>query len=169
MTHQHPPNDPKLEALLDEALHADETPADLTDRIMQASTPVLDQRRSTPVVAGRIRPAAWGWHLARAAAALALVAFVGWALITTETTTETPIAATTTAEEIDAIFAQLATSDTFTRTSFSEQLDDRIDTLKAEIALAETQQVDIILGENAESALMQIEWQGFVEDTRNLF
>ncbi len=72
------PTDPRLDALLDEALAPADLPAALGRRILEATADRLPQRPRVLARLGFLRVPAW-----RAAAAVALMAFVGGALFLT--------------------------------------------------------------------------------------
>ena len=162
------PNDPKLEALLDEALQPIELPGGLNERILAQTTPLLREAD----VAGRIRPGLVWWRTARIAALITLVAGVGWAVFTTQNQTTSP---TTPSAPVVAMPAEvLFTDDALAQVSFEsgfvdQALDNRIDSLRTQIELARAWRDDVVVGRNAESAVLQAEWQGLVDDTSRWF
>ncbi|MEQ9460501.1 MAG: hypothetical protein RIG82_06090 [Phycisphaeraceae bacterium] len=161
------PNDPKLEALLDESLKPIDLPDGLTERILAQTTPLLEE----PEVVGRIRPGLAWWRVARFAALITLVAGVGWAVFTTQnqsvsTSKQTQVATAPTEDVItDDAFAQVSFESGFV----DQALDNRINTLRTQIELARAWRDDVAAGGNAESAVLQAEWQVLVDDTSRWF
>lgn len=85
--------DPALLSLLDEALAPQACPDQLADRIIAATSPDQAQRDERPAVLARIQPNTWRYA---AAAAIAIAAGIGfWVTQQPDNNTVTPIADTT--------------------------------------------------------------------------
>lgn len=160
-----PTEDSQMDTLLDEALGVEDIPDGLSDRVFARTAPFLP----SPEIAGQVGFRSSNWQLRRIAASLALILGVGWVVLTgSHQNTSTPDDETL-AQDIQTILNGFSDDMTLADASFDQQLDTRINQLRAEIALAESMPVEVMMGHGAESALMQAEWQDFVEETKNQF
>ncbi|WP_428388332.1 hypothetical protein [Mucisphaera sp.] len=162
------PSDPLIDGLLDEVLSPGEAPAGLEQKILAQTTPMIEQ---PPAVLAKVTPGRWVWRGVRIAALLALVAGVGWAVLSQTqspaTNPEQQIAERSLDEEAEALAMALA--DVSLVSDFDDGLDDRFDSLRADISAARSQRDGVIAGQDTASALLQAEWEELYEATEHWF